>query len=29
VGCCTYNQPYVEALQAVRREEGLLKMKRT
>jgi len=29
VGCCTYNQPYVEALQAVRREEGLLKEKRT
>jgi 2,4-dienoyl-CoA reductase-like NADH-dependent reductase (Old Yellow Enzyme family) len=29
VGCCTYNQPYVEALQEVRREEGLLKAKRT
>jgi len=29
VGCCTYNKPYVEALQEVRREEGLLKAKRT
>jgi len=29
VGCCTYNQPYVEALKAVREEEGLLKAKRT
>jgi 2,4-dienoyl-CoA reductase-like NADH-dependent reductase (Old Yellow Enzyme family) len=29
VGCCTYNKPYVEALQQVRREEGLLKAKRT
>jgi len=29
VGCCTFNKPYVEALQAVRREEGLLKEKRT
>jgi 2,4-dienoyl-CoA reductase-like NADH-dependent reductase (Old Yellow Enzyme family) len=29
VGCCTYNQPYVEALMAVRKEEGLLKAKRT
>jgi 2,4-dienoyl-CoA reductase-like NADH-dependent reductase (Old Yellow Enzyme family) len=29
VGCCTYNKPYTEALQQVRREEGLLKAKRT
>jgi 2,4-dienoyl-CoA reductase-like NADH-dependent reductase (Old Yellow Enzyme family) len=29
VGCCTYNDPYVKALQEVRREEGLLKAKRT
>ena len=29
VGCCTYNKPYTEALQAVRKEEGLLKAKRT
>jgi 2,4-dienoyl-CoA reductase-like NADH-dependent reductase (Old Yellow Enzyme family) len=29
VGCCTYNEPYVKALQEVRREEGLLKAKRT
>jgi len=29
VGCCTYNKPYTEALQEVRREEGLLKAKRT
>jgi 2,4-dienoyl-CoA reductase-like NADH-dependent reductase (Old Yellow Enzyme family) len=29
VGCCTYNKPYTEALKEVRREEGLLKAKRT
>jgi 2,4-dienoyl-CoA reductase-like NADH-dependent reductase (Old Yellow Enzyme family) len=29
VGCCTYNRPYTEALQAVRKEEGMLKAKRT
>jgi len=29
VGCCTYNKPYTEALQQVRKEEGLLKAKRT
>jgi 2,4-dienoyl-CoA reductase-like NADH-dependent reductase (Old Yellow Enzyme family) len=29
VGCCTFNKPYTEALQAVRQEEGLLKAKRT
>jgi hypothetical protein len=29
VGYCTYNKPYVEALLAVRKEEGLLKAKRT
>jgi 2,4-dienoyl-CoA reductase-like NADH-dependent reductase (Old Yellow Enzyme family) len=29
VGCCTFNKPYTEALQQVRREEGLLKAKRT
>ncbi len=29
VGCCTYNKPYVESLKAIRKEEGLLKAKRT
>ncbi len=29
VGCCTFNKPYTEALQQVRKEEGLLKAKRT
>jgi len=29
VGCCTFNKPYTEALQEVRKEEGLLKAKRT
>ncbi|MBE0684543.1 MAG: 2,4-dienoyl-CoA reductase, partial [Anaerolineaceae bacterium] len=29
VGCCTYNKPYTEALQQVRKEEGMLKAKRT
>ena len=29
VGCCTYNQPYVDSLKAIRKEEGLLKAKRT
>lgn len=29
VGCCTFNKPYVKALQDVRKEEGLLKAKRT
>ena len=29
VGCCTFNQPYVDALLAVRKEEGLLAAKRT
>ena len=29
VGCASYNQPYVEALKAIRKEEGLLKAKRT
>jgi 2,4-dienoyl-CoA reductase-like NADH-dependent reductase (Old Yellow Enzyme family) len=29
VGCCTYNKPYTEAQKEVRREEGLLKAKRT
>jgi len=29
VGCCTYDKEYVEALRKIRREEGLLKAKRT
>jgi 2,4-dienoyl-CoA reductase-like NADH-dependent reductase (Old Yellow Enzyme family) len=29
VGCCTYNRPYTEALQRIRKEEGRLKAKRT
>lgn len=29
VGCCTYNKPYIEAFKQVRREQGLLKEKRT
>ena len=29
VGCCTFNKPYTEALQQVRKEEGLLKAKCT
>lgn len=29
VGCCTYNKPYTEALKQIRKEEGLLKAKRT
>ena len=29
VGCCTYNKEYVDALRKIRREEGLLKAKRT
>lgn len=29
VGCCTFNKPYTEALQQVRKDEGLLKAKRT
>lgn len=29
VGCCTYDRPYIEALKQIRKEEGLLKQKRT
>jgi len=29
VGCCTYDKEYVEALRRIRKEEGLLKAKRT
>lgn len=29
VGCCTYDKEYVDALRKIRREEGLLKAKRT
>jgi 2,4-dienoyl-CoA reductase-like NADH-dependent reductase (Old Yellow Enzyme family) len=29
VGCCTYDKPYAEALKQIRKEEGLLKQKRT
>ncbi|WP_367357321.1 2,4-dienoyl-CoA reductase [Mesotoga sp.] len=29
VGCCVYNRPYTEALQKVRKEEGLLREKHT
>ena len=29
VGCCTFNKPYTVALQQVRKDEGLLKAKRT
>ncbi len=29
VGCCTYNKPYTEALQQIRKDEGRLKAKRT
>ena len=29
VGCCTYDKEYVDALRKIRKEEGLLKAKRT